>query len=526
MYTVHIPRSWVVAEGRLIFRMINRTTRETKSIRIFQGKPLNIFLHDLPSDAPGDVYVWISNAGGNGNITERVNLASLKKIPKIKTLFFSSQITAEKAKEIGSLTKVANALRWIQPTNSDDTFRLSHRIINDFNRITPAGHEIIDKIFNELDAFQDINDGSEIANQITYIWAMQRIMHRSAQVLNPSETFSATVSKAIGSKQGILARDLLEEIRRFNTLPSVKAISSCLESLILDRRSATLSFAGLRKESATAQRIKKTGALAGVSSFGDCDHRSAVPLPSIDYPGIGVDLKTRKDTGRVTVIYSANPSFLRAYLMRLVFYISLFPEYDYHFHLIAPPEESADLASLLLDTYITNQTIRKESVNVDHISFSFSEVPYGVSEAVSYYAAARFLVAYNVMRTTGAAIWIQDVDLFPTGDSSIHLPQLEKADVSLYVSNFLRGVFPWTRYLAGNVYVSNTELGRKFLLSTSEYLSEWVAVPDSWTVDQNAMTYAIDSCGPNLKLGNMRTFKIPFHQSKLATRIEGMKSSS
>lgn len=521
MYSVLIPSNWVTPDGRLVLRLIDRRTRKVKSLKIIHGEQHIIRRDDLPTSNPGDVIAWIDFTSGTETValTERVNLASLKRAHLLREYFFRPKLTPAQNNEVESLIKIVNALRWITVENSNNEFKFSHRIMNDYGKITKNGKDIINRTFDSLNSFQDINDGSELSNQIAYLWAMLRITEIASKKLGTSETFDARQAKDRNSNQRTVAVEILTELEKFSRLPAVLALAASAESLISERIQFSEKFATLR-HGQTAQSILQTGGLAGVYSVGTLTNIAPVPTLRINHPGIGADLMLRANKNRVTIIYSANPKFLKSYLFRIIFYMSAFPEYDYHFHLVAKDAECREMAICLLETFELNQKIREKDTDTSHVSFSFSQVPQEVNEDISYFASARYLIALEVMDMTQSPIWIQDVDLFPTGDTTPYIKTLRQYDISIFVSSFLRGILPWARYLAGNVFVNNTDMGREFLVHTSDYLTRWVTCPNNWTVDQNALAYAIDSCGEGLKIGNLRMMQMPVIQSKFAARIE------
>lgn len=521
MFRILVPKNWVFDDGRLILRLVNRSTKEKISHRIIQGKAMSLKLSDLPSNSPGEVVVWIDVATANKTypVTKRINLASLRKGSKLRDLIYNVSIREHRSSPEQSDIDLLNALRWIRPSGKDDSFRISHRVLNDFGSITKDSAKIIEECYLGMSNYQNINDGSEICNQISFMRTLCRIRTLAQERLTTKDAFSRQAVLSGNIEVQKFASELLEEARSYADLPAMKVVTACLESVLFPRHVSAASFESLREEK-NISSIRQTGALAGVSSSGDLGLRNPINIPKVEYRGIGADLHSRKKSEKTTVIYSADPKFLKSYLLRLVFYISLFPEFDYHFHIVASDAEFTETSKLFLQTYELNQNIRGKSSATDHISFSSSEVPVDVVQENSYFASARYLIADQVMKITNSPVWIQDVDLFPTADPTGFEAALQRNDVTLYVSSFARGLFPWTRYLAGNVYINNSAMGEKFLLSASSYLSEWVSVPDSWTVDQNAITYALDNCGPELLLGDMKELKLPLTQSKLSVRIE------
>lgn len=521
MFTVVIPNNWPINDCRPVLRLVDRKTRKSKSIALYQGKSFNLLATDLPNEMIGEVVAWIDLvAEGNSTpLTKRVNLGSLRRLKALRAIIYRKNLTQAQEGEFVTLMEIANAWRWIQPEDVRDVYAISHDIIHTLSSIDLTEKGPIGRLVSFFKNSNNINDGSEISNQIVYIWSLCKIVVGAREALGASgfPTQSATATPEVELARSV-ASNLLLEIDKYTELPAPLAVAASLESIVSGRAKAENSYARIIENS--SRSIQKTGALAGVMSYGRLGRHDAIYIPELKLLEVGGSLGDRAGLGRTTVIYSANPDYLRSYLMRLVYYVSLFPEYDYHIHLVGSETECLDMALCVLQTFQLNQSIRGKSLEFNHISFSFSEVPENVPEKVSYYASARFFYAAAIMSKTGSPVWIQDVDLFPTGDTLEFLNALKDHDVSLFISHYLHGAFPWIRYLAGNVFINNTVYGFTFLREVSAYLAEWLTVEESWTVDQNALAFAVESCGPGLDLADVRRMRIPLQQSALAPRIE------
>lgn len=521
MFKVMVPSNWSSGDGRLILRLVDRKTRKSNSLSITKGISRNIDLTDLPNKAPGEVVAWIdlNNNGTTTPLTNRVNLASLGKLKNLRAIIHDKSMTGSRRAELENIAEIANACRWIEPDDLRNIYAISQGIINRLQAMDHTSESNINYIFNVMNNWYTLNDGAEISNQIVYIWSLCQV-NSALREGSKAGTFHAAQLRGSSESGRTLtaARSLLHQLKSFSELPAPTVVAASLESIVHGRENAERSY--LDVLSTHRVSISRTGALGGVTSFGTLGSRQPIEIPELRMIGIGGRNTSSREPGRATVLYSADPRFLRAYLTRLVYYVGLFHEYDYHFHLIGNEAECRELTELIKSTYETNQTIRNQPTCSDHLSFSYSEVPEHVPDRFSYYASARFLVAGQLMKISKSPIWIQDVDLFPTGDSVRYLDELVKHDVALFVSPFLYGAFPWIRYLAGNVYINNTEQGFRFLDAASAYLAEWLLVKDSWTVDQNALSYAVEACGPDLDIADVREMGLPFQQSNLAARIE------
>jgi hypothetical protein len=521
MFNIHVPNNWHIADGRLVLRLVDRKSRESKSIALIQGRPQKLLSSSLPNTAPGEVVVWIDLVSEHKAtpLTSRVNLGSLKRLKSLRPLIYTKKMSLAQKTDLRSLIEVANAWRWIQPEDPRDVYSISHGIIHGLPQVDFSDNGAINMIMHEFEKTYNVNDGSEISNQIVYIWTLCKLNAIAKEIFGASGFFSRSESTDhVVERSSKAASELMLEFKKFTELPAPLAVAASLESVVLGRAHAENSYAAIMRSS--NESIQKTGALAGVNSYGSLGKHAPIILPELVFLNIGGSLHSRSNMGRTTILYSANPAFLRSYLTRLVYYVALFPEYDYHMHIVGDYDECLELAGSVLEMFKLNQSIQGKSTDVSHISFSVSQVPSNVPKKTSYYASARYFFARDIMAVTGSPVWIQDVDLFPTGDTLRYLKDLNKHDVSLFFSHYLHGTFPWIRYLAGNVYVNNTENGVRFLDAASAYLAEWVTVKESWTVDQNALAFAVESCGIDLDIADVRRMGIPLQQSSLASRIE------
>lgn len=220
------------------------------------------------------------------------------------------------------------------------------------------------------------------------------------------------------------------------------------------------------------------------------------------------------------VLYSADPRFLKRYFPQLAFYMALFPEFTYHVHIVAErdeAEETMDLCAGLLSMILRLRDLEPDAVTID---WSRSRVPDDIGLQTTYYACARYLIAPQLMDAYQQDIWIQDVDLLPTGDIRTVPGRSQGADVMLHMSQRMNGIIPWRRYLAGNVLVRRTDNGRAVLDATARYLRSFLHRENSWCLDQNALVYAVETVPAETTFVNAVTVRAPLTQGRMPGLIE------
>ncbi|WP_343317654.1 hypothetical protein AAFM46_10435 [Arthrobacter sp. TMP15] len=222
----------------------------------------------------------------------------------------------------------------------------------------------------------------------------------------------------------------------------------------------------------------------------------------------------------ITILYSGNIPFLRRYLGRIFYYLIAQPTLSTHIHIVA---DNMDATAFIIEAnrLLSNlfEFSHRESVR-PYISWSSQTPPREVGNLITYYACARYLVADEVMKRYNTSIWIQDVDLFPTAPTISANHRLQEYDVALVESGGLNFLAPWRRYLAGNVYISQSDNGRDFLKYTVEYIISFLSVEDSWMLDQNALDWAIEKSSTDTLIGNMKFLDIHLTQTTMNATIE------
>lgn len=138
------------------------------------------------------------------------------------------------------------------------------------------------------------------------------------------------------------------------------------------------------------------------------------------------------------------------------------------------------------------------------LNFSIDSVDYVLPKP--YYAAARYLIAYELLAKYNKPILITDVDAVIRKDIGIAIQSLSgSVGVKRNATDCLE--YPWTEILAGYTYVRPDEVGFLFLQAISEFFwsnFDKTGKANSWWIDQNALLYAVSK----YKKNNLSIFDI------------------
>ncbi|TCN05304.1 hypothetical protein EV581_11427 [Bacillus sp. BK006] len=223
------------------------------------------------------------------------------------------------------------------------------------------------------------------------------------------------------------------------------------------------------------------------------------------------------------ILISLDTRFLRFYAVNLLFTISVLKNYHFHFHVIG---ERTDVEKCISETTSLFKTINKyrQSVSsIKHPTFSTEAIPKGIPEIKTFYACSRYLSASYFMDHFNSDIYIMDADLFLNDDLESYLKSLKQYDIALTFARGLATLCPWRRIGAGNLFLKNNSKSRKFISLVSHYITNNIYKPTTWTLDQNALTYAYEKIcmvDQNINIGNICNHNRPTFQPPIRRQIE------
>lgn len=498
---IEIPNAWKrESGGRLILRLKNAETNATVSKSLQYGRRTRVSASELPEGTFDKTVFWVDIVDESKvtPLTSRVKFQTLRNIQKLPMAIYRNGSGATFTEEtLSMLIASINACRWASTKETEAQLpRISRGILNRINEIDNSADSPLSIIVRKISEYDTVNDGTDVLDQIFFVHYFSMLRDIRTHADNPA------------------ADGLIEEMSRFDSFNSVQILLELVKESLSDRNLRT-NF----RTSPILARMRnseiKQDILSGIHTYGyPSEANFKLPLVEILEELVG------SNTELPTVIYSANPKYLMAYAPRLAFYMSVITGMRYHLHIIGTREESSTAAGKFLEFLKSTFAIRGVDINQIAFEVSWSNCPPEISQPVAYYASARYIIASEVMRRHNSPVWIQDVDLFPTGDIRKNIEQFNKCDVTLFRSHLLNGLLPWVKYLAGCVYVKNTPNGESFLLRIREYLQSFLISESNWMIDQNAISFAIEEADDSFLLGSMNALKVPVTQSNLAAVIE------
>ncbi|WP_409295029.1 hypothetical protein V1498_17550 [Peribacillus sp. SCS-26] len=229
------------------------------------------------------------------------------------------------------------------------------------------------------------------------------------------------------------------------------------------------------------------------------------------------DNKKRNNT---VLLISVDQRFLRLYGINLMFMAMVLKKYHFHFHVIGNKNEVEKCVSETISLFNTMKSFRQSESPIIHPTFSMEDIPKGVPEMKTYFACARFLTARYFMDYFNSDLYIMDADLFTNSDPGPFLKSIKQYDVGLAFAGGICTLCPWRRIGAGNVFLKNNHYSRSFISFVEDYIYTNLPKEKTWTLDQNALSYAYEqmATNPSVNIGNLGNR--PFYQPRIRINIE------
>lgn len=309
------------------------------------------------------------------------------------------------------------------------------------------------------------------------------------------------------------------EIVRFSSsnLQFAKLLSGIYYSFINKRQCATAEF---KKALEFNDNFIKTLKIdLGSYTYSDISDIKTYN-PTIKF----VEQENKQDySNDTTIIVSMDINFLRYYAAQLFYNIIALKTYKFHFHIIAENKEVNEEIIEAKNLFKNMLSFRKSNFEIIEPSFSFEYTPEFVMENKTYYACARFVNANSFLNKFDTNLLIMDADLFINDDLKPYIDELKKHDLSVPLSRGIMNIYPWRRVMAGNIFVKNNPTSNKFLELTKDYIVNHLNIQNSWTLDQNALTYAYEKIFenyPSVNIGNSALLNRPMNQPKIRILVE------
>lgn len=198
-------------------------------------------------------------------------------------------------------------------------------------------------------------------------------------------------------------------------------------------------------------------------------------------------------SGNITeygVILSVDLRFFKLYMPAFLAIAPYFST-DITFHIfIIGTEEEADTCKKLFNDFqniIFSFTGKRTNAFLYHV-----RQPDCVTQKSTLAACSRYMFAGDILNLH-TAIYIMDIDLLIKDNITTYFKNMAsiKEDIIIPGPAYYPVPYPWRRYIANNVYIKSNQRTKNFLNTVFLYCIHGLQRPDSWTLDQNALTYAL-----------------------------------
>jgi hypothetical protein len=272
-----------------------------------------------------------------------------------------------------------------------------------------------------------------------------------------------------------------------------------LESL-RSREAAAELFAGLRERPNVFQAVSDFDN-GGMTYFTAARLREREPLLAARRTALIAGLETLSSpasTGETPVfLFSSDPRFLAIYLPHWLSLADYCKARDMEFHVLlnADGEAAREVLSRVEALRQSLASLRGADPEryADNLTFSVCPVPDWCPNPIAFYACSRFLVAGELTLRFGREVLVQDIDFSLVKDPAPFLKNFPGKGIGIHASEGLFGLDPWRRIMGGGFSVPDDDRARASLRHLEHYILEGLAEPVSWFLDQNALTYLVET---------------------------------
>jgi hypothetical protein len=225
----------------------------------------------------------------------------------------------------------------------------------------------------------------------------------------------------------------------------------------------------------------------------------------------------------MTILISLDVKFLRYYAASMFYAIIALKKYHFHFHVVGEQVGAISTITRAMKLFDDMVEFRRPENSPQKPSFSTETCPTFVKDPKTFYACARFIRAVFFMEHFNSDLFIIDADMFIDNDISPYLNKLQQYDMTLPYTMGMMNLYPWRRIMAGNVYMKNKDMSKRFMNKVRQYILQNIENPVSWTLDQNALDFAYQELfedEQDINIGNSALFSRPMYQPSIRKLIE------
>lgn len=201
-------------------------------------------------------------------------------------------------------------------------------------------------------------------------------------------------------------------------------------------------------------------------------------------------------TSKSAFVISVDPVFFRIYAPMFLFNAQQIPEVDLVLLVCAGADEAGELIEESRQYLEALSRMNKQNVP-RNVHFHAFPVPDWVGDRTTFYACARFLALPQILEQY-EYVYSIDADLIMRYDPTAFFRKTAKVVLSFpHIAGSL-GMVPWRRYMAGNLVATQKLLGASFIGDLESYITAGLDQPRAWTLDQNALAYAVERGDPGV----------------------------
>lgn len=258
---------------------------------------------------------------------------------------------------------------------------------------------------------------------------------------------------------------------------------------LTDRESAAAQFDSILEldvEGILKFYFMDMGALTYFSSndmVAEAEELAAEVVQSIESQG------SSQKASSTAILISADPRFFRIYGHMMMFYAQQLPALDFVFVVVGDDQQTSDTIAAGRD-FADSLSSFNSSGNIDNLRFFRCPIPGFVKDEITFFATSRFFAAVKFLEEY-EGVYIMDIDLRFDANPMQYIKWLHGRTFACSISGGLPKLSPWRRYMAGNVFMRQ-DISRKFISDLQEYIVTGHQRENSWMMDQNALTYAIE----------------------------------
>src|SRR5699024_8498927 len=224
----------------------------------------------------------------------------------------------------------------------------------------------------------------------------------------------------------------------------------------------------------------------------------------------------RAPKNRTSIVVSVDPRFFRIYAPHLYFCAQQLPEIDMTILLCGTGGQAKELMG---DghRYLKSLAALNGGGYPDNLVHYFVPVPKTVPERRTFYAAARFFAA-PVLLQDYRNLYLMDADLAVDAHPGTFLKKVRDLPVAVPKSAGASALSPWRRFMAGNIPLSRRAMETGFRDDLQNYLFHGMARRNSWMLDQNALSYAVERFDGDIE--DVNDYSRPFRTMRFMSTWE------